>query len=144
VRRSSGWRALSSEVHGALDQGLVVALALAPAGFPAGTPRVATIACYALMLGLWLLSQLTCYSFGSVCAIGYSAHGLVESSLAPLVVALPWLLGFAEWPVARFVFLFAGVATLLLGLTAWGRRDELEAPHEPPIDRGARPPHQGP
>ncbi|WAS96550.1 hypothetical protein [Nannocystis punicea] len=137
-------RALSSEVHGALDQGLVFALALAPAWFPAGTPRVASIACYALMLGLWLLSQLTCYPFGSVCAIGYGAHGIVETSLAPLVVALPWLLGFAEWPVARSVFVFAGVAALLLGLTAWGRRDAREARYEPPVDRGARPPHQGP
>lgn len=123
---------------------LVLALALAPAGFPAGTPRVATIACYLLMLGLWLLSQLTCYPWGSVCAVRYGAHGIFESSLAPLVVALPWLLGFAEWPAARSVFVAAGVAALLLGLTAWGRHDDREARPEPPVDRGARPPHQGP
>lgn len=136
-------RVCPPELHGALDTGLLVALALAPAAFPPGTPRVATTACYLLMLGLWLLSQFTCYPFGSACVIRYSVHGILEVALAPILIALPWLLGFADSPVALAVFVAAGVATLLLGLSAWGRRDEREAPHQPPIDRGARPPHQG-
>ncbi|PCC73640.1 hypothetical protein SAMN02745121_07389 [Nannocystis exedens] len=137
-------RVVVSEAHGAGDLALIFALALAPAWFSADTPRVATTACYVVMLGLWLLSQLTCYPFGSLCLVRYKVHGIVESSLAPVLVALPWLLGFAEWPAARVVFVLAGVAALLLGLTTWGGHDERECPPEPPIDRGARPPHQGP
>ena len=48
-------------------------------------------------------------------------------------------------PRARAVFVLAGVAVLLLGLTAERLPErEYEIPYEPPIDRGALPPHQGP
>lgn len=145
MRRSPDTGTLSPDAHGALDSVLICALAMAPALFPAGTPRVAVLACYAVMLVLWVLSMLTRYSFGISGAIRFKAHGVIEMVLAPLLVALPWLAGFAEWPRARAVFVLAGVAVLLLGLTAERLPErEYEIPHEPPIDRGALPPHQGP
>lgn len=136
---------LSPDAHGWLDYGLAGALALVPALFAPGTPRAAAIVCYALALGLWLLSVFTRYSFGFFEKIPLRVHCAIEMGLAPLLFVVPWLANFADSPVARGTFWLAALTLLVMGRAAdlEAERDR-DAPHEPPVDRGASAARQGP
>lgn len=140
---SSRFRRLSPTAHGGLDYGLIAALAMAPAVFSPGTPHAAVLACYGVVFGWVIVLVFTRYPFGVFGAIALRVHGAIEALLGPLLIALPWLAGFADWAVARAVFIGAGVAALLLALgTDYRAQGDREAPHEPPVDRGAMPPRQ--
>lgn len=143
MRTRSSLRFVSPFVHGALDYLLIGALVMAPALFPAGTPRAAALACYGVGVAHWLLSSLTRYPFGVVRVVPFPVHGAIELLTAPLLIALPWLVGFADVPVARTVFVVAGAALLAVFLTTdYARAERERGVPEPPIDRGAQPPRQ--
>lgn len=134
---------MSPDTHGALDYALAGALAMAPALFPAGTPRAAAFVCFGLAAGLWLLSAVTRYSWGLFGVLSFRAHGAIELVLGVCLLAVPWLASFAGWPVARAALSLAGAALLLMTLTTdYQAQRDREAPHEPPVDRGAAPPRQ--
>lgn len=144
MSRSTGLHHMSPDTHGALDYALACALAMAPALFPAGTPRAAAFVCFGLATGVWLLSALTRYPWGFFGVVPFRAHGAIELALGVCLIATPWLAGFASWPVARAALSLAGVALLLMTLmTDYQAQLDREAPHEPPVDRGAAPPRQG-
>lgn len=143
MRTRSPLRLLTPFAHGALDYLVVGAFAMAPALFAEGTPRAAVLACYGIAVAQWLLSTVTRYPFGIRGVIPFPAHGAVELVLAPLLVALPWIAGFAHAPLARNFFIASGAALLVVWLTTDYRAAERERGFfEPPIDRGAEPPRQ--
>lgn len=136
---------MSSETHGALDYALACGLALAPILFPAGTPRTAAVVCYGLAVGVWLLSALTRYPWNFFGVLPLRVHGIVELLLAAFLLVYPWVVGLADRPLVAVVFTLAGIAALAMSLaTDYRGAGEWNPPHEPPIDRGAVPPHQGP
>lgn len=137
-------RRLSLTAHGALEYALIGALSVAPALFPPGTPRIAAIACYSAVAVLCLLALGTRYPLGLFRALSLEAHRIAELVLAPALIVLPWLAGFARFPVACAVFVIAGAALLLVSFaTDYEAAHADEVPHEPPIDRGAVH-HRGP
>jgi hypothetical protein len=100
--------------HGVIDYAMVLLFAAAPTtlGFE-GTPQ---IVCYVLSAIYLLTSLLTAYPLGAVKVIPFPVHGALEATLAPLFAIFPWLLGFADVPQARNLFLFAAGAVALLWL----------------------------
>jgi hypothetical protein len=112
--------------HGVLDYTTSAMVAAAPRVMR--LPRSAAVACYALAGGMAGLALLTDYPLSAKRAIPFKAHGASDASLAALLPALPWLLGFARHRRARNFFL--GLTALTVGvaaLTDWNKRSERVA-----------------
>ena len=127
-------RSIGYVSHAILDFAFAILIAIAPrmVGF-AG--RQATW-CYifaALVAVLALLTQLR--------VVGFVSHGIVELTLAIVMVILPWIAGFARGVLSRNFYLFMGVLLIALwaltdfrGVRAAGRASGRggAAPPAPP------------
>jgi ABC-type multidrug transport system permease subunit len=98
---------LSPRIHGYLDYVVVAALLLAPSIF--GFGGIAAGLCYVLAVAQLGMSLLTAYPLGALKLLPFTIHGFVEAATAVLLVAAPWLFGFADVPEARNFFLASGV-----------------------------------
>ncbi len=107
---------LSPKIHGYIDYLTCAVFALAPAMFMIeGVPR-AVMGCYVIAGGLLLVSLMTRYPLGVVRVVPFPVHGALELIGAPVIVAYPWLAGFAHIDMARNFYIIAGVAVFLLWL----------------------------
>ena len=105
---------LDSRTHGYLDYLTVLAFAVAPSllGFT-GTPATVSYALAVIHLSMTLL---TAYPLGAVKVIPFPIHGMVELFVGALLVAAPYLLGFAREGAARNFFAASGIVTLVVFL----------------------------
>ncbi len=109
---------ISPTVHGAIDYSSVGLLLLAPRLL--GLRGRARTLSYFFGAAYLLVSALTDYKLALKRLIPFRAHGLIEISSAPLLVALPLLLGAWKQPQARNFFLaLAGAVTAVYALTDW-------------------------
>jgi len=70
--------------------------------------------------GYGALSALTDYPLALKRAVPFRAHGAMDAIMAPIIPALPWLLGFARDRRARNFFLgLAAVTAIVTALTDW-------------------------
>lgn len=92
--------------HGILDYATVLVFALAPSivGF-GGLP--ATI-CYLLAAVHLLLTLVTAFPLGAAAWVPPSVHGAIELVVSIVLVALPWILGFAAERGARWFYVAIG------------------------------------
>ena len=112
-------KAISPTLHGVLDYGTCAFFALAPSLFNLqGT--YATV-CYILAAGYLVVSLLTNMPLGAVRAIPFPVHGKLELVSGLVLIAAPWLFGFADDnATARNLFAGMGVVFLLVYfLTDW-------------------------
>ncbi len=113
-------------VHGLLDYGYGLLALATPwifgfSGEP--VPKAAAIAVGILVL---VGGALTRTEFGLLKLIPFRVHlGLLDAGGALAVLALPWILRFADVPNARNAFLGLGVLTLVV--TALSRPEEMPA-----------------
>ena len=105
---------LSAPTHGILDYALVVLFALLPSVF--GLTGLPAIVLYVFAGAHLLVSLLTRYPLGALKRLPFNAHGLLELTVAVVLVALPWLLDFADEATARSVFIGMGVLVFVLWL----------------------------
>lgn len=105
---------VSPGAHGVLDYVTVVAFALAPTvlGF-SGLP--ATI-CYVLAAVHLVLTLVTAFGAGLAKVVPFHLHGVIELVVSLVLIVLPWLLGFASVPAARWFFVGAGVVIFVVWL----------------------------
>lgn len=104
-------RVLTAFSHGIIDYVFVAALLLAPTLF--SLDAVPSIAAYVVGVAHLAISLCTRYPLGVFKRLPTGVHGVIEVLASVLLVALPWLLGFEQAPVARSVFL--GLGLLLFG-----------------------------
>lgn len=122
---------LSPKIHGILDYLVIITLFVAPSllDFPG---QAATVS-YILGAAYVILALTTAYPLSLAKIIPFTVHGTIELILAPVLVALPWLVGFSDHEMARNFFVVAGVALFFVWLVtdykaadiAYGKRGRV-------------------
>jgi hypothetical protein len=100
-------RFISPTLHGILDYVVVVTFAAAPSLL--GFGGSAAITCWTLAGVHLLVTVLTAFPLGIVRVLPFPLHGWIELVVAPALVAIPWVLGFAGDASPRTFFVAAGV-----------------------------------
>ena len=109
---------ITPRAHGILDYATAGATAALSRvlGFSPAARRTAN----AWAAGYSAISALTNYPLALRRALPFQAHGAIDAIMAPLIPALPWLLGFARDRRARNFFLgLAAVTVVVTALTDW-------------------------
>jgi hypothetical protein len=107
-------RLLSPKIHGVLDYLAVALFVSAPVVFMINERTAAVAGCYAIAATLLVVSLLTRYPLGVVRVIPFTVHGALEFVTAPLMIAYPWMAGFADLPGPRNFFIVSGAALFAL------------------------------
>lgn len=105
---------LTPKNHGYLDFVVVLTFALAPALLNL-SPTPARIS-YVLAVVHLLLTLFTAFPMGIVKLVPFTIHGGVEFIVSFTLVALPFLFGFADEPVARNFYIAFGFVVFLVWL----------------------------
>lgn len=102
-----------------MDYATVALFALAPTIF-GFTGTYATV-CYILAAGYLVITLITAFPMGFVKLIPFPVHGGLELVSGPIILASPWIFGFADAnPVARNFFVAMGIVFLLVWMiTDW-------------------------
>jgi hypothetical protein len=109
---------ISPRTHGVLDYATAGATALLSRVLGFSAPAARTAQTWAA--GYGALSALTDYPLAVKRALPFRAHGAMDAAMAPIIPALPWLLGFARDRRARNFFLgLAAVTVIVTALTDW-------------------------
>lgn len=94
------YRFIPTKVHGALDYIVAIALILAPMIFGfASVGGAAVFIPVILGIGLFLYSLFTKYEWGVVKVIGMPYHLIVDVAASLLLLASPFIFGFANQPL---------------------------------------------
>jgi hypothetical protein len=118
---------LSPSAHGVMDYATVAIFALAPTIF-GFTGTYATV-CYVLAAGYLVITLLTAFPMGAIKMIPFPIHGGFELVSGPIILASPWIFGFADAnPVARNFFVGMGIIFLLVWMiTDWHAQTQTNA-----------------
>ncbi|HYF40215.1 MAG TPA: hypothetical protein VD930_11035 [Gemmatimonadales bacterium] len=109
---------ISPRTHGLLDYATAGATAVLSRVLGFSPPAARTAQTWAA--GYGALSALTDYPLAVKRAVPFRAHGAMDAVMAPIIPALPWLLGFARDRRARNFFLgLAAVTVIVTALTDW-------------------------
>ena len=109
---------ITPKAHGILDYATAGATAAVSRWLGFSPPARTTANAWAA--GYSVLSALTNYPFALKRAVPFKAHGAMDAIMAPLIPALPWLLGFARERRARNFFLgLAALTVVVTALTDW-------------------------
>jgi hypothetical protein len=107
-------RILSPRTHGYVDCLLVLVFLLTPALLGlSGTPAVLS---YLFAAGYLALVLTTAFPAGIYKLVPFPLHGVVELVAGPVLVLLPWLLGFPADAPARFFYIVVGLAVFAVWL----------------------------
>ncbi|HZH34499.1 MAG TPA: hypothetical protein VEX64_06630 [Pyrinomonadaceae bacterium] len=106
---------LSPRVHGYLDYILVALFLLAPTLF--GMSNVPSMISYALAAIHLTETILTAFPLGIVSLIPFTIHGASEFLISFVLIALPWVAGFASEASARNFFVGSGILIFVVWLT---------------------------
>jgi hypothetical protein len=108
-------RLLSPRIHGYLDYLVVALFLLAPTIF--GFSRVPTTVSYVVAGVHLVMSLLTDYPLGLARVVPFPLHGSLELIVAPVLVALPWVLNYAWDLPARNYYVGMGIVVFAVWLT---------------------------
>jgi hypothetical protein len=104
---------ISLKTHGILDYITVLAFAVAPT--LAGFSGVPAYICYALAAIHLSMTVMTNFPSGVIKVIPIRLHKIVETIVGPVLIILPWILGFSEDLAARYFFVAAGAVIIAVG-----------------------------
>ena len=106
---------LNPRVHGYIDYLAVLYFLAAPSLF--GFTGLPATIFYVLAAAHLILTLLTAYPLGVVKVIPFPLHGAIELLAGIALVALPWLLGFANSDVlARNIYVASGAVLFIAWL----------------------------
>jgi len=118
-------KVISARQHGYLDYLTVGIFLLAPTVL--SLSQMPAMLAY-ILAGVHLMVTLaTDFPLGIFRLISFTVHGWIERIVGPALLAVPFILGFAEEPAAIGFYLFMGVTVILLGLLTDYRNVQLEA-----------------
>lgn len=111
-------RFIPTRLHAPLDYIVGVALIAAPWIFQFSEVAAATAISIVLGIGLIAYSLVTDYELGVWKVAPMAVHNLFDIAAGALLVAAPWLFGFADESANVWVpFVVVGLAAIFLGLT---------------------------
>jgi len=105
---------ISPTNHGYLDFVTVVIFLLAPTLFSLnGLPAMLAYGLAVIHLALTLATD---FPFGVIKIIPFTLHGWIERLVGPSLVAIPFILGFANEAAARNFYIFIGIIIIIVGV----------------------------
>ncbi len=107
-------KVISPRIHGYLDFLTVILFLLAPTLF--GLNQVPALLAYSLAAIHLLVTLTSNFPFGIVKIIPFPVHGWIERVVGPTLIAVPFILGFAEDEIARNFYIAAGVVIVIVGI----------------------------
>ena len=117
---------ITPRTHGMLDYATAGATAVLSRMLGFSPPALRTAGLWAA--GYSALSALTNYPLALKRAVPFKAHCAMDAMMAPLIPALPWLLGFARDRTARNFFLgLAALTVVVTALTDWSEEPSASA-----------------
>ncbi len=105
---------ISPTNHGYLDFATVVIFLLAPTLL--GLNELPAMLAYGLAVIHLAVTLATDFSFGVIKLIPFTLHGWIERLVGPLLVVIPFILGFANEAVARNFYIFIGMIIIIVGV----------------------------
>jgi hypothetical protein len=105
---------LNSQAHGYLDYFTVILFAAAPTVL--GLTGIPAMLAYALAVIHLVMTLVTDFPLGIIKLISFTIHGWVERVVGPVLIIVPFVLGFSTNVVARNFYMAIGVVIVLVGL----------------------------
>lgn len=115
-------KVLTPRFHGYLDYMTVVIFLIAP--LLLGLEGLSAIISYVLAAVHLLMTFLTDFSLGFAKLIPIKTHGWVETFAGPVVLFLPFILGFYE--TARTFFIAMGILIIIISLVTDYKQASLD------------------
>ena len=107
-------KVISPRMHGYLDFLTVILFLFAPTLF--GLNQVPAMLAYSLAVVHLIVTLASDFPFGIVKIISFTVHGWIERIVGPLLVAVPFILGFANEEIARNFYIAAGFVIIIVGV----------------------------
>ncbi|MCW5602373.1 hypothetical protein [Nitrosomonas sp.] len=105
---------ISPRQHGYLDFLTVILFLLAPVLF--GLSEVPALLAYGLAIVHLAVTLTSDFPFGLIKLIPFTVHGWIERIVGPTLVVVPFVLGFADEPMARNFYMGMGLIIIVVGL----------------------------
>jgi hypothetical protein len=117
---------ISPTVHGVIDYMSVILVAMAPNVL--NLPPAAANLAYFLAGSYLVVTLLTRMPLGLVRVLPFKVHGIIEFLSGLLIIASPWLFGFADNERARMFFIGLGIFVFIVFmLTDWREVPERQS-----------------
>ena len=104
---------ISPRMHGYLDFVTVILFLSAPALLDLS--QVPAMLAYSLAVIHLIVTLASDFPFGVVKIIPFPVHGWIERIVGPLLIAVPFILGFATEEIARNFYIAAGLIIIAVG-----------------------------
>lgn len=105
---------LSPRVHGYLDYTVVVAFAIVPTVLNfSQTPAMVSYILAAVHLTETVITR---FPLGLIKVLPFTVHGSIEFVMSFLLVAMPWIFGYANEAAARNYYIGAGIGLFVVWL----------------------------
>ncbi len=105
---------LNPRTHGYLDYVTVILFLVAPTVL--GLTGIPAMLAYALAMIHLVMTLVTDFPLGVVPLIPFTIHGWVERVVGPVLIIVPFVLGFSTDLVARNFYVAMGIVIVLVGL----------------------------
>ncbi len=115
---------ISPKVHGYLDYVVVLVFLAAPALLHLS--MLPAVISYSLAGIHLLLTLLTDFPLGVLKIVPLKWHGIIELVVGPVLVALPFILGFGSEPAAQYFYVVNGAVIFIVwSLTDYGNTKKV-------------------
>lgn len=109
---------IDARIHGAIDYLSVVALVVL--ALTLDLPPVARSILLFLAGAYLIVTLCTRFPFGILRVIPFPTHGAIELASAGFLIVSPWLLGFSNHLLARWLYVGLGIVVIaVFSLTDW-------------------------
>ncbi|WP_295628788.1 hypothetical protein [uncultured Nitrosomonas sp.] len=107
-------KVISPRMHGYLDFLTVIIFLLAPTLL--GLSQLPAMLAYSLAAVHLMVTLASDFPFGVFKLIPFTIHGWIERLVGPLLIALPFILGFADEETARNFYIAVGLIIIVVGM----------------------------
>ena len=107
-------KVISPRMHGYLDFLTVILFLLAPTLL--GLNQVTAMLAYSLAVVHLIVTLASDFPFGIVKLIPFPVHGWIERIVGPSLIAVPFILNFANEEIARNFYIAVGLVIIVIGM----------------------------
>ena len=107
-------KVISPRLHGYLAFLTVCIFLLAPTLL--GLSQLSAILAYGLAVVHLIVTLASDFPFGVVKLIPFTIHGWIERMVGPLLIAVPFILNFADEEAARNFYIAMGIIIIIVGV----------------------------
>lgn len=107
-------KVISPRIHGYLDFLTVILFLVAPTLL--NLSQVPAMLAYSLAVVHLIVTLASDFPFGVIKLIPFPVHGWIERIVGPSLIAVPFILGFANEEIARNFYIAAGLVIIAVGV----------------------------